>query len=301
MKVEVMDLPLFVQWLENKKVLSESTIFVYTKSIERFLVRNPDLENIEEYNNFLIELTKKKRSMHYYSALKAFIDFKFQSDANTRKALIDNLVRPTERHDTIHIRKYLKMEDLLNVINALESPKHKVLALIQAYTGVRVGDILRLKRGSILFEEYKDKPAVKMVIIGKGKKANIIYITNQILQDEIVEYITTYFNHADYYFIELGKMKGRHGNINNEFLLTKMNYQWFWADLKQALYTVGIDKKDFATHDFRRCFARRAWEKYKDIHVLQGLLNHRDPKVTLKYLDQSGLKNADYHYEMQQE
>ena len=78
-----------------------------------------------------------------------------------------------------------------------------------------------------------------------------------------------------------------------------MNYQWYWADLKQALHKNKISREEFATHDLRRCFARRAWERYKDIYVLKGLLNHVDPKTTLRYLDQSGLKNIDYLREMQ--
>ena len=81
--------------------------------------------------------------------------------------------------------------------------------------------------------------------------------------------------------------------------MIQMNYQWYWADLKQALHKNKISREEFATHDLRRCFARRAWERYKDIYVLKGLLNHVDPKTTLRYLDQSGLKNIDYLREMQ--
>jgi site-specific recombinase XerD len=79
----------------------------------------------------------------------------------------------------------------------------------------------------------------------------------------------------------------------------RYNYDEYWKDLKMALQSCGYAPKDFATHDMRRCFARRVWERYKDIHVLQSMLNHSDPKVTLKYLEQSGLKNVDYHYDMQ--
>jgi len=87
--------------------------------------------------------------------------------------------------------------------------------------------------------------------------------------------------------------------MENEYALKKSNYLRYWKDLKYALNVNGIDKEDFATHDFRRCFARKVWEKEKDVYVLQSLLNHTDPKVTLRYLDQSGLKNIDYHKKMQ--
>jgi len=78
-----------------------------------------------------------------------------------------------------------------------------------------------------------------------------------------------------------------------------MNYQWYWIDLKQALNSAGINRDDFATHDFRRCFARRNWDKFKDVLILQKALRHKDPKTTLRYLEQSGLDTIDIHYEMQ--
>jgi integrase len=58
--------------------------------------------------------------------------------------------------------------------------------------------------------------------------------------------------------------------------------------------SAGVDMRMFATHDFRRCFARRVWEKWKDVNILQSVLNHADPKTTLRYLQQSGLRNVDY-------
>jgi integrase len=148
-------------------------------------------------------------------------------------------------------------------------------------------------------EEYKGQPVLRINILGKGKKRNVIFIHDEVAQEIIMDYITHVFNHDDYYFIELGKMKNRHGDIGNEYKLYRMNYSWFWADLKEALQSCGVNFKDWATHDFRRGFARRVWEKYKDINVLQSLLNHANPAVTMRYLSQSGLKNVDYHHDMQ--
>jgi site-specific recombinase XerD len=78
-----------------------------------------------------------------------------------------------------------------------------------------------------------------------------------------------------------------------------MNYTHYWQDLKEAMQSCGVNFNDWATHDMRRAFARRAWSRYKDIHVLQGLLHHANPATTMRYLEQSGLANIDYHYDMQ--
>jgi len=298
MKSHITDLSLYEYYLKEKGLLAESSIYTYTRSVKRFLATNPDLENIEDYNEFLVKVGIKKRCTHYYSALKSFIQFKI-TETNLKNKLIDNLVFPKIRFDIVRERRYLDEDKLLEILNNLTDLKHKVIALIQMITGVRAGDIIRLKKGNIVSEEYKDKPVVKLNLIGKGRKRNVVFIHDVISQDVIMNYITQHSGYGDYYFIELGTAGKRQGDTSSENMLLKMNYLWYWQDLKEALNTAGIEKSDFATHDFRRCFARRVWEKYNDILVLQHLLNHADPKVTMRYLEQSGLRNIDYHYEMQ--
>jgi integrase len=298
MKAHITDLSLYRLWLGEKRNLSEGSVQVYCEAVECFLKGNPDIDSLEDYNNFIIEHAIKKRCYHYYSALKAFIEYKI-TDANTRSRITDNMIRAQVNNDIKMERKYLTEDEILEVINHIKEPKHKVIALIQCLTGVRVGDVLRLKRDNIMPEEYKGKPVLRINITGKGKKRNVIFIHDDVAQELIMDYITHVFNHDDYYFIELGKMKNRKGDINSEYRLLRMNYSWFWTDLKEAMQSCGINFSEWSTHDFRRAFARRVWEKYKDIHVLQGLLHHANPTVTLRYLEQSGLKNVDYHYDMQ--
>ena len=298
MKSQMMDLALFKEHLQTKKNLAESSIRVYCDAVGSFLSHNPDLNSLEAYNDFIIAGSIKKRCYHYYSAIKHFIEFKIE-DTATRNRLLEGMIKPEMKQDIKMERKYLKEDEILAVINNLEEPKHKVVALIQSLTGVRAGDILRLKRDNIIPEEYKGQPALRVNITGKGRKRNVVYIHDNIAQELIMQYIGNVYNYDDYYFIETGKMKGRKGMLSSEFSMVRMNYLWYWVDLKQALQKEGVRKEDFATHDFRRCFARRAWDKWKDIHVLQGLMNHSNPAVTLRYLEQSGLKNVDYHAEMQ--
>lgn len=299
MKSHITDVSLFQQYLKDRRKLADSSINMYVSSIVKFLVTDPDLENLEDYNNFLIQYTVKKRCNHYYSILRAFIDFKIP-DAATRKRLQDGMIKPPERNDIVRTRRYLTEEKILEVINYLDDYKHKVVALIQTLTGVRAGDIFRTHIGNILPEEYKGNPVLRLNLTGKGGKLYPVYIHDDVAQQMIMNYISTANNHEEYYFIELSSYKGRDKNYNDEFRLVKMNYQWYWADLKQALQTAGINREDFATHDFRRCFSRRVWEKYMDIHKLQNALNHADPRTTMRYLKHSGLQNIELHREMQE-
>jgi len=300
MKQNFMDLPLFRQWLMDKKILQPSSVRTYYDSVSRFLSTNPQIDNLEDYNNFLIKYSIKKRCSHYYSALKAFIEFKIV-DAKDKNKLIEGLIRPPDRHDIIRERRHLNNDKILEVIGYLESYKHQVVAYMMQITGVRISEILKLERKDLVTEEYKGNTVLRINIHGKRQKRNVVYIHFDDDQKLVLDYITKeeLAGVKDFLFIELGTMTHRHGNLNDDNRLIQMNYQWFWRDLKQALQTAGISREDFAAHDFRRCFARRLWEKDKDLYKLQNALNHSDPKTTLRYLDQSGLKNIDTFYEMQ--
>lgn len=299
LKSHPMDVPLFRLWLEEKRKLADSSIMTYIDVIKRFVSRDLDLEKLESYNNFIIQYSIKKRNSHYYSALRWYIEFKIHDSAIKSNLLKGLIVPPMGRTDYVRERRHLTEEEIFMLINRLERDKHKVIALMQSVTGVRAGDVLRLKRDNIMPEDYKGKEVLRINFIGKGKKRNVVFVHDLITQKYIMDYITTVFNYDNYYFVELGSMRGRRGKIRDSNALIRMNYMWFWQDVKQALESIGVNKEEFATHDFRRCFARRAWEKFGDIHILKKLLNHSDPKVTLRYLEQSGLGNVDYHAEMQ--
>jgi len=293
-----MDLPFFEEWLKEKRHLKPSSVQVYIQSIKKFLSFNPEIDDIEDYNKFIIDGAIKKRCNHYYSVLKNYIEFKIE-DGGLKKRLIDTLVKPPLHHSTKRERRNLTEEQIFNVINSLESKKHRIIALIQSLTGVRAGDVLNLEVGGINPEVYEDEEVLRMNIIGKGGKRNVIYIHDKIAQQVIWDFILKSSNFSNYYFLEKGKMKNRPGTLNDKNRLVRMNYLWYWYDLKQALDAHGINKEDFASHDFRRCFARRVWEKWKDVHILQKILNHANPATTLRYLEQSGLQNIDYHKAMQ--
>lgn len=297
-KSDLTDIPFFEDYLRNTRRLANSTIYVYMQTLQTFLSTNPDIDQLEEYNEFLIRSCIKKRSTSQYSTLKIFIEWKIK-DAATKRRLVEGLIKPPIRKDIKKERRHLSENQLFDVINGLESKRHRIIALIQCLTGVRAGDVLRLKRGSILAEEYEKKPVLRLNIIGKGRKLNVIFIHDEIGQQVIMDYITSEFTHEKYYFLTEIKPRPNRTFHFGDFATIRKNYERYLNDLKIALQRAGVNKDDFATHDFRRCFARRVWEKYKDIHILQNILNHARAEVTLRYLDQSGLKNIDYHYEMQ--
>ncbi len=303
------DLFLFKEWLRDFRRLSESSIYSYYLILKKFFMECTDLEDIEQYNWFLARYTHKKRCTHYFSVVKAYLQFKFQNDAKTREEWIDKLLKP-KRFKNIKIeRKYLPDEKLIEIINKIKSDKHRVMALIQVLTAIRAGDVLSLRRDRIFEEVYNDKPTIRLVVNGKGDKRNVVYLFDLVGQEVLKRYLAQYdkkikqlkhIYYDNFVFQEYGTHGGRVGTEDSEFLMQHMNYLRYWHDVRQAIEISGVvDKKFFSTHDFRRCFARNVWEKYKDVDLLKRALNHEDASTTLRYLRQSGLQNIDIFQEMQ--
>ena len=289
-------LALFEEFLREKKRLAESSIYVYTKALEQFLVTGPNLDELEDYNKFLIAHSVKKRSRHFYSVLKTFIEFNAE-DAYTKNKLVEGLIRAPEPPRMKKERAYLPESQRIKLINNLTNDKHKIIALLQTTTGIRAGDVLRIRRGAIMPETYQGENVLKIVIVGKGNKRNTIFLHEPIIQKLVINYIVKNFNDEEYYFIERSKYQThKRVSFNTSF---RNNYNQYLLDFKQSMDLLGIDEDSFATHDLRRCYARDVWTRWKDLEILQSLLNHADPKTTMRYLKGSGLKNIDYHKEMQ--
>lgn len=291
-KAHITDLSLFEIWLKDKTQLNESSIATYIGAVKSFLSTNPEIDELEDYNQFLMHKIIKKHAPFYYSALKKFIQFKI-TDSNDRERIIEDLIKPIPK-DALLSRAYISDEKRMEVINSLANEKHQIIALIQNLTGCRAGDIMKLKKGRIFFEEQDGEPVIRLDLIAKrGRKVNT-HIFDKTAQDAIVYYINIINNFLidEYYFLEKGHGQ-RPGDSFNFQKLYKMNYMHYWLDLKQALEKCGVNQNDYATHDFRRCFARNVWDKYKDIQILQRAMHHTRVNTTILYLNNSGLQNKD--------
>ena len=288
----------YIEWLITKKQLKPSSLRVYRIVCVVFISENYDrLDDINAYNDYIIKKGIKQRSPHVHAMLKSFIQFYIQ-DAGKRHTMIENLITPEFFDGPLTEKKYLSEDQIINVINSLQKPKFKIVSLIQNITGARAGDVLSIKRGNIIPELYEGKNVLKIVIDGKGNKRNVVYIHDPLIQTLIMDYIIKHIENIDFYF--LNKYTNWYHSVHGkEAMLIKNNYKAYMRDLDRALKLNGLSSKEFGTHDYRRCFARRVWSKYKDLVILQDLLNHQNPATTIRYLKQSGLKNIDYHKEMQ--
>jgi len=302
MKADLMDPSLYKDYLLNDRIIAHSTARAYTIVLSGFLKHNPDIDNVNAYNDFIIEKAFKGRSFYTYYALLGYIKYKFKDSKKLRDTIIENLRKPKMPIGIVRERRNLDEDKVLKIIANLKVHKHQLIALVQKLTGVRAGDIMRIPTGNILVEKYKDKQILRLAIIGKGGRRNVVEIFDPIAQKVILDYIDKPSKHVieGYYFLEYSKLRKK-TQSKDEFDLYLTNYNQYFLDLKQALNACGIMKEEWATHDFRRDFARKVWMKYNNLLILQNIMHHSDPKITMRYLVQEGLNNIEIFEEMQED
>jgi len=298
-KNEFLDIALFENYLNEDINITYNTVYLYKTMANAFLLRNPNLNDINSYNEFIKEFCFKKRSISAYYALIKFIDYKI-TDKNLKVELKNNLIKPKFPSSLKRERIKLTDEQILSVISAITHFKHRVIALIQMFTGIRAGDVLRIMENNIKPEIIDNNPVLSLRIIGKGERRHVVVIYDKNIQEVIYNYINGIrFNPVPgYYFLEYSKTK----IIKNNFsVVYRYNYDKYFIDFKKALNKNNINLKDFATHDIRRAFALKIWAKYKDLILLQKMLNHQSANTTAIYLKQHGLETQDIFKELQKE
>ena len=142
---------------------------------------------------------------------------------------------------------------------------NKQIAVILTVTGncgLRIGDCLKLKLNSFIYDGKCNKYNIKEEKTGKSRSF--------VIPDEIFKLLVDY------------AMENELGNDDYLFEYTERNIQ---KKLKQIADYLGDDYKDISTHSFRKCAAMRIYRNSgNNIELTRKYLNHSSIAVTQKYL-----------------
>lgn len=178
----------FEDYLSNKN-LSDSSKKMYSSVIKTFLKENKsDLNDLEAYNNFIVEKAIKGKATNYYYAIEHFIKF-YIKDNSTRNNILNGLQKP-KQHAVKKKGKLLNMKQLIKLANSLRKEKHRVMAYIMMYTGIRIGDCLNIMREDVNITNDK----VTIHLSGKGSKLNV----PTIYKKEVIEMIKKFMDKYNY-------------------------------------------------------------------------------------------------------
>ena len=166
--------------------------------------------------------------------------------------------------------KPLKKGDVEKIFKLLEEEENIIMLGIVKFalnTGLRISDILLLK-----FENIENS----FIIEKKTKKSkNIIYNSSC---KKITKRLAEFYKKRYFYNYNTGYLFKSSVNPNKPISYQGVNYH-----IKALRIKLKIDYP-MNTHSFRKTWARTVYYKYNDLVLVMKLLNHSNPKVTLRYI-----------------
>jgi integrase len=193
-----------------------------------------------------------------------------------------NTVQPIREISQIH-----KIEDILKKSNY----RNYILFKLGIYSGYRISDIIKLKvsdiKGKNYFETTENKTSKKRKVIIhptfkdeldlfiKGKKDNE-YLFSSKKFSSTVKKKTKLKNPLT------NKMNTVYIDVENESPNSPIGRVQAYRILKDAFKQ--IESYDTATHTLRKTFGYHLYENSKDIVMVQKILGHSSPEITLRYI-----------------
>ena len=159
------------------------------------------------------------------------------------------------------IRDKNKIKEIKDIL-LKKSYRNYMIFVIGINTGLRIGDLLKLK-----VEDVKDKSHI--IIKEQKTSKNKQFLINENLRREINQYIKNMDNDEYLFQSRIG---------NNKALSRFQAYRILSSAGKKA----GLER--IACHSTRKTFGFFHYKKYKDVALLQKLFNHSSPSITLDYI-----------------
>ena len=148
------------------------------------------------------------------------------------------------------------------------SERDALMFRIGINTMLRISDIIKLKTSNF-FDNGDIREYLRMHTKKRNKRLKIPI--NEVLRAELIEYRTILQLEDEDYLIFSMRNPDKH-----------IDRHQAWRILKKACSKFGV--KRFGTHGLRKTAAWRVYKETKDIALIQQMLSHSSPKVTIAYL-----------------
>ncbi len=242
---------------------SKETLKSYLIHIKKYLEflenEKPDFQNAKNYVLKKLEKNEPSSVHHCIFALEYFF----------KNILNQKIYIPKPKRNK-KIPKILTKEEIKNMIDLTTNIKHKLIIKILYGCGLRVSELINLKKEDINFEER-----LIHIHLGKGKKDRFVKIPESILE-EIKAY--TLLNKQIILF-----PSNRGGKLTKKTI----------GKIVETAGKKAKIKKDVYPHLLRHSFATHLLEQGTDLRIIQKLLGHSDIKTTQIYtqISQANIKN----------
>jgi integrase/recombinase XerD len=245
------------------KNYSPNTIKTYIIHVKKYLdyIQNktPDTQTAKSYILKKLEIDNPSSVHHTIFAIEYFF----------KNILNQNIKIPKpKRNKTIPI--ILTSEEISSMINSTKNIKHKLIIKLLYGCGLRVSEIINLKKSDLNFEEE-----LIHIKLSKGKKDRFVKLPSSI-KNELISY--TNISESEILFPS-----------NRSGKLTKKSI----GQIVQNSAKKSAIQKRVYPHLLRHSFATHLLEQGTDLRIIQKLLGHSDIKTTQIYtqISQQSIKN----------
>ncbi|MEM3074827.1 MAG: tyrosine-type recombinase/integrase [Candidatus Pacearchaeota archaeon] len=242
---------------------SKKTIKSYVYAVSKFLEYSKNRELSEEAVKEYLQMLIKRKDPSTVSQNLSAIEFLFNNILN-KKIKIKHPKRNKK------LPEILAKDEIKKMIDSTENIKHKLILKVIYGCGLRVSEVVNLKKEDINFQE-----CLIHIKLSKGRKDRFVAIPLS-LKQELNSYCI--LNESDILFPSLRGGK-----------LTTATIQ---AIVENAAKKTNIQKRVYP-HLLRHSFATHLLENGTDLRIIQKLLGHSDIKTTQIYtqISQANIKN----------
>ena len=232
---------------------------IFIQFLTHYIEVSPSQITGEQISNYILHRVKdekisKSTQNHIISTLKAFY-----SRILEHHDKVNGLYRPNKEE---HLPKELDPAEVVKLFAQVGNIKHKCLLMLMYGSGLRVGEVVRLKWQDLDFEE-------KTVFVHNGKNYKDRYT---ILSDKAITHLQKYkaqYQTKDWVF---ESPTGDH--------YSERSVQLFFAE---ALAKAHINKP-LSTHSLRHGFATQLLKANTDLDFVRKVMGHASIKTTQIYL-----------------
>ncbi len=172
------------------------------------------------------------------------------------------------------IRNSRELRDIIDYYKTVKPfPRNDAFICLGLYTGLRTGDILKLKWGDVICSDFKRfKNHIELCETKTGKKKKIA-ISKQIKKALEKELKTDKPQNPGEFIFWSGKDKNRHISRIQAYRI-----------VKEAADHCMADPKHISTHSLRKTFGYHAWKQGTPPALLMEIFNHSSYEITKRYL-----------------
>ncbi|MDR0376828.1 MAG: tyrosine-type recombinase/integrase [Spirochaetaceae bacterium] len=230
----------------------------YNRAFCRVMRKNPEGSTREDITIYLAYLDRK-RDMSSSSMNLAISALKFFYHEVAKKTIVQEQRRP--RQDK-RLPGVLSSSEVSRLLDLEKNPKHRLLLMLTYSAGLRVSEVVALKR------EHIDINRKSILIrLGKGRRDRYT-----VLSDRAAKFVGDY---CTMYCVEGWLFPG---NPVQHHLSIRSAQNIF----DKALHNAGI-QKPISIHSLRHTFATHLLESGTDIKYIQELLGHTSLRTTQQY------------------